>query len=253
MAGLPAQDLVDGIERFGSMSERIAGFRPSARVERVAHRGSPRERRENTLEGFLLAVDHGADAIELDVHCSSDRQVVVFHDFSVAGLTVADSPWGALARLDLGGGARIPRLADVLTALGDRVMVYIELKGDRIEQDVLDIATRHGRRFALHSFDHDAIARVATLAPDVRRGVLLDRGLPDAPAALRDSIARTGATDVWPHWTLVDADLTGLAREYGARVITWTVNTRDVAEAVLKAGVDGICTDDVRLLAPFAS
>jgi glycerophosphoryl diester phosphodiesterase len=228
-----------------------SGSQRATRIERVAHRGSPRERRENTLEGFLLAVEHGADAIELDVHCSSDRQVVVFHDFTAAGLTVANSSWDALARLDLGGGARIPRLADVLIALGDRVMVYIELKGGGIEESVLDIATRHGRRFALHSFDHAAIARVARLAPDVRRGVLLDRGLPDARAALRESIARTGASDVWPHWSLVNAELTGLARQSGARVITWTVNTRDVVETVLNAGVDGICTDDVRLLASY--
>lgn len=235
------------------MRTDTSGFAPGARIERVAHRGSPRERRENTLDGFLLALEHGADALELDVHCSSDREVVVFHDFSVAGLTVADTSWGALAGLDLGGGARIPRLADVLTAIGDRATVYIELKGAGIEQEVLDIAMQHGRRFALHSFDHGAIERVARAAPEVRRGVLLDRDIPNARDALRDSVARTGATDVWPHWSLVDAELTGLARESGARVITWTVNTRDVAESVLRAGVDAICTDDVRLLAQFAS
>lgn len=235
------------------MKERTAGFRPESRVERVAHRGSPRERLENTLDGFLLALEHGADAIELDVHCTSDREVVVFHDFSVAGLPVADTSWKALAGLDLGGGARIPRLADVLTAVGDRAMIYIELKGVRIEEEVLDTARQCGRRFALHSFDHDAIERVARAAPEVRRGILLDRDIPNARDALRDGVARTGATDVWPHWTLVDKELTGLARESGARVITWTVNARDVAEAMLKAGVDGICTDDVRLLKPSES
>ena len=219
------------------------------RIERVAHRGSPRERIENTLDGFLLALEHGADAIELDVHCSSDREVVVFHDFSVAGRSVAQTSWAALAGRDLGGGARIPRLADVLTAVGNRAMVYIELKGERIEHEVLDVATRHGRRFALHSFDHDAVARAGRLAPEVRRGILLDRDLSDARTALRDGIARTGATDVWPHWTLVTEELTGLARASAARVITWTVNTRDVVDVVRKAGVDGICTDDVRLLA----
>ena len=225
--------------------------RPVARIERVGHRGSPRERPENTLEGFLLALDHGADAIELDVHCSSDREVVVFHDFVVAGLTVADTSWQRLSGLDVGGGARMPRLADVLRVVGDRATMYIELKGTGIEMDVLDVAARHGSRFALHSFDHDAIARVARQAPEVRRGVLLDRGLPDALGVLRESVSRTGATEVWPHWTLVDTELTGLAREFGARVITWTVNARDVAEAVVQAGVDGICTDDVRMLARF--
>lgn len=231
------------------MRESRGGSSPGDRFERVAHRGSPRERRENTLEGFLLALEHGADALELDVHCSSDREVVVFHDFSVAGRSVADTTWAVLAALDLGGGARMPRLADVLTAVGDRATVYIELKGAGIEGDVLEVARRHGRRFALHSFDHDAIARVARAAPDVRRGILLDRGLSNPEAVLRESVARTGASDVWPHWSLVDERLTRLARQLGARVITWTVNTRDVAETVLQAGVDGICTDDVRLLA----
>jgi glycerophosphoryl diester phosphodiesterase len=225
-------------------------------VERVAHRGSPRERPENTLEGFLLALERGADAIELDVHCSADREVVVFHDFAVGGLSVAGTSWKELAGIDVGQGARMPRLADVLTAVGDRAMVYVELKGDRIEQDVLDVARRHGRRFALHSFDHDAIARVARVAPEVRRGILLDRG-PSTASETRETVraglARTGATEIWPHWTLVDAELAGLAHQSGARVITWTVNTRDVVDAVLRAGVDGICTDDVRLLGSLTS
>ena len=34
---------------------------------RVAHRGMPRRARENTLAGFALALDAGADGIELDV------------------------------------------------------------------------------------------------------------------------------------------------------------------------------------------
>lgn len=217
-------------------------------VERVAHRGSPRERIENTMEGFLLALDHGANSIELDVHCSADRKVVVFHDFQIHGRAVSELSWRDLSEIDLGGGTAMPLLADVLAAVHDRAMVYIELKGAAIEHEVLDVASRHGALFALHSFDHDAIARAARLAPEVRRGVLLDRGLADPPLALRESLERTQASDVWPHWSLVDEALTGLAHQLGARVITWTVNSRDILESMLRAGVDGICTDDVRSL-----
>lgn len=218
-------------------------------VERVAHRGSPREHVENTLEGFLLALKHGATSVELDVHCSADREVVVFHDHQIQGRAVAEMTWQELSRIDLGGGASMPLLADVLSAIHDRAMVYIELKGAAIEHEVLETASLHGALFALHSFDHQAIARVAELAPEVRRGVLLDRGLSNAERILRDSVQHTGASDVWPHWSLVDDSLTALAHELGARVITWTVNSRDVVDSVLRAGVDGICTDDVRLLA----
>src|SRR5688500_20309591 len=109
--------------------------------------------------------------------------------------------------------------------------------GARVGQTLIVVARPSGCRFALHSFDHDAIARVARLAPDVRRGVLLDRGLSNPQAVLRASVARTGASDVWPHWTLVDPALTGLAREFDARVITWTVNTREAAESDRKSVV----------------
>ena len=204
---------------------------------------------ENTLEGFLLAVENGANSVELDVHCSADGEVVVFHDFHVQGSAVATMTWRELSSIDLGGGATMPRLADVLSALGHRAMVYIELKGAAIEREVLEVTSRYGTLYALHSFDHDAIARVATLAPEVRRGVLLDRGLANAPHVLHESVMHAQASDVWPHWSLVDAALTALAHQLGARVITWTVNTRDVAESVVRAGVDGICTDDVRWLA----
>lgn len=200
------------------------------------------------MEGFLLALERGANSVELDVHCSADREVVVFHDFQIQGRAVSETSWRELSRIDLGGGAAMPLLSDVLAAVHDQAMVYIELKGAAIEREVLEVASRHGALYALHSFDHDAIARAARLAPEVRRGVLLDRGLANAPQTLRESLERTQASDVWPHWSLVDDVLTGLAHQLGARVITWTVNTRDVLDSMLRAGADGICTDDVRLL-----
>lgn len=215
----------------------------------MAHRGSPRERVENTLAGFLLALDHGADALELDVHATADGVVVVHHDDEIHGHLIAKSAWQDVAAFDVGGGARIPRLTDVLQAVGDRAQVYIELKGYRIEDLVVAVAREHGRRFALHSFDHAAMARVAAAAPDIPRGVLLDRDIPRPLEQFRAAVERAGARDVWPHWTLVDAELARLARALGTRLIAWTVNSEDIARDLLTHGVDGICTDDVGLLA----
>ncbi len=171
------------------------------------------------MEGFLLALEHGANSVELDVHCSADREVVVFHDYQVQGRAVSGISWDALSRIDLGGGATMPLLSEVLEVIHDRAMVYIELKGASIEREVLEVASRHGALYGLHSFDHDAIARAARLAPEVRRGVLLDRGLANAPQALRESLELTQASDVWSHWSLVDEALTGLAHQLGTRVI----------------------------------
>jgi glycerophosphoryl diester phosphodiesterase len=229
------------------MPNSLRGVRERT-YERVAHRGSPRERLENTLEGFLLALEHGADAIELDVHATADGEVIVHHDDEVHGHILAKVEWRDLARFDLGEGATIPRLADVLEAVGDRATVYIELKGVDIERPVIDVARAHGQDYALHSFDHAAIERVAGLAPDVPRGILLDRDIAAPHRQLAEAIARTRPRDVWPHWTLVDDALVQAIHDAGARVITWTVNSGRVARELVGLGVDGVCTDDVRLL-----
>ena len=118
-----------------------------ARPKLIGHRGAPRERPENTLPSFLRALELQADGIELDVHCTIDRVVVVHHDIAL-NPDIARGPDGAwlapptpfikdltradLARYDVGrirpgsptasrypdqvpeDGARIPALADIL-------------------------------------------------------------------------------------------------------------------------------------------
>jgi glycerophosphoryl diester phosphodiesterase len=200
------------------------------------------------MPSFLLALRHGADALELDAHATKDGVVVVHHDEAVKQRPIADTTWRELSEIELGGG-HIPRLQDVLDAVGDRATVYIELKGQRIEDRVIDIARKHGHRFALHSFDHDAIARVEKSAPDIPRGILFDRDTPKPLDQLRRAVERTRPRDVWPHWSLVTEQFVKAAHELKTRVIVWTVNSPGTAGILASLGVDGVCTDDVRLLA----
>ena len=46
----------------------------------VAHRGSSETAPENTFPAYELAVAEGADILEIDVHLTADRQLVVIHD-----------------------------------------------------------------------------------------------------------------------------------------------------------------------------
>ena len=48
-------------------------------TEIFAHRGASGYESENTLEAFALAVEQGADGIELDVQLSRDGQMVIIH------------------------------------------------------------------------------------------------------------------------------------------------------------------------------
>lgn len=227
----------------------VGSSRP--RIERIGHRGAPREYPENTLPAFERAIERGADGIELDVHVTADDVPIVHHDPDVPALAgreatraLARMTWDEVRRIELAPGITIPSLQQVLTAIGNRATVYVELKGSNSERATLDVIAASAARCAVHSFDHAAIRRAAQLAPAVRRGILFDAYPNDIDAALRD----TAALDAWPEWTLIDAALVQRVHARGGRVIAWTVNTSNAAEGLIRLGVDGLCGDDVRLL-----
>lgn len=53
------------------------------RVLNMAHQGGEIEAPSDTLFAFKTAVEKGADVLELDVHATSDREIVVLHDATV--------------------------------------------------------------------------------------------------------------------------------------------------------------------------
>jgi glycerophosphoryl diester phosphodiesterase len=226
---------------------------PQDSPARVAHRGAPREHPENTLPAFARALELGADGIELDVHATRDGVVVVHHDAvpratpsdsRLAGRGIAELSFDQLRRFTVASGIGIPTLADVLALVGHSAVVYVELKGANIEREVLAVIQDHTARCAVHSFDHAAVARVGNIAPGVRRGLLFSRHPGDPAAAMRAA----GALDAWPEWPLVDEAFVERVHEIGGEVIAWTVNDRAAVRRLMSIGVDGLCTDDVRLI-----
>lgn len=221
-------------------------------MERIGHRGAKREYPENTIAAFKGAFSRRADAVELDVHATRDGVVVVHHDATLGssfdalnGAAIADADWASIARSSISSNTRIPTLAEVFAIVPPGGSVYVEIKGHGIEQHVAELlAALSGVRCAVHSFDHAAIRRMRELAPAVPRGILLGRYPENVARAMHDVAAR----DVWPEWRLIDEKLVREVHAAGGRVIAWTVNDRDAARDLTGLGVDGLCTDDVRLL-----
>ncbi len=212
-------------------------------MERIAHRGAKREFPENTLSSFRRAFELGADAVELDVHATRDGRIVVHHDptLSKDGLAISELTWPDLEKQADG---RIPLLRSVLESIPASATAYVEIKALGIEQAISETLASVPVRCAVHSFDHATIERMREIAPKIARGVLFDGSL----ATLNDVLARSAARDVWPHWKLVDQALVNRVHARGCRVIAWTVNSREEARRLATLGVDGICSDDVRLL-----
>jgi glycerophosphoryl diester phosphodiesterase len=68
------------------------------RVLNYAHQGGAREAPSSTLFALRQAIERGANALELDVHATADRELVVCHDATVDRTTNAS---GAIASMTL--------------------------------------------------------------------------------------------------------------------------------------------------------
>lgn len=220
--------------------------------EIIAHRGTPRDRRENTLAGFRTALEQRADAFELDVHATRDGVVVVHHDptlgagvepAALAGTAIANMDAAILAtvRLQPGPDGRrepVPTLREVLDLAAGRATAYVEIKGKGIEPLVLaELADAFD--VAVHGFDHRVSRRVAAAEGAPPTGILVYSYLLDPVHALREA----GARDYWCWWEFIDQSLVDRVQAAGGRVVAWTVNDPAAARDLAALGVDGLCTD----------
>ena len=67
----------------------------------IGHRGAAGEAPENTLASFALALEQGAEGIELDVHITKDGEIVVCHDATLDRTTngsglICDHSWSEI-------------------------------------------------------------------------------------------------------------------------------------------------------------
>jgi glycerophosphoryl diester phosphodiesterase len=205
----------------------------------------PRLAVENTLPSFALALEAGADGLELDVHATRDGVVVIHHDPALRdGTVIAESTFADLRRHAVAPGVVVPTLTELCELVDGRAELCVEIKGVVIEQLVLAALAGYDGPLAIHSFDHALIQRVRALDSQVRLGILLEDSMDDVARQMEVA----GASDVWPQWPLVSAESVGVVHAAGGRVIVWTVNDTRNAQSLAAMGVDALCGDDVNLL-----
>lgn len=224
----------------------------------IAHRGASGRAPENTHAAFAAALALGAEAIELDVQLSADGELVVIHDETLDRTTDGQGPVGdrsaaELMRLDAGSwfgaefrGERIPRLADVLTQLRDRVTLNVEIKSARdlgvIEPKLaaLVAAERATEWVVFSSFHAQGVRNMRAAAPWARLGVLCDQD--PLPGGLELAI-EIGAELLSPGRRWVDGRVVAAAHARGLAVWVWTVNEPGEIRRLIALGVDAIFSD----------
>jgi glycerophosphoryl diester phosphodiesterase len=226
----------------------------------LAHRGASASAPENTLAAFALAMEQGADGIELDVTRCATGEVVVIHDATVDRTTdgsgaVTALPLETLRALDAGAwfgpswsGERIPLLDEVFELVGGRLRINIEIKregsGAGLEEQLAAQVRRHALQHdvIISSFSPRALRRIRHFAPELPRALLTA-----LPAPLELTLA--WATPLiepralHPHHGMVSATMIRKAHHRGLRVNVWTVNDPAAMRRMIALEVDGIITD----------
>lgn len=238
----------------------------------IAHRGGGRLAPEETLPAFDNAAALGADVLELDIHSTSDGELVCLHDDTVDRTTdgsgkVHDLTLSELRALDAGyhfspdGGASfpwrgmgvtVPSLREVLRA-HPKAWVSIEIKQstpDIVDPllALLDEEQAAGRVVVVSFFD-EIVQEVRQKRPEILTGMALGEMLTLYAATDETEASYQPPTRiVQPPSNVVTADLVARANRLGLRLHAWTVNDRPEMEALLDLGVHGVMTDDPALL-----
>lgn len=207
------------------------------------------------MEAFAHAVSLGYRYLETDVHVTNDGVLVAFHDADLERLagtpgSIAERTWDDVGSIDLGGGATIPRLDDLLSAFPD-IRFNIDPKVDAAVAPLGDVIEAHRAvdRVGIGAFDD---ARIAALQERFGPGLCTSPGpielLGYLAAPSDDAFASHGCLQIPPVFGdfSLTADLVDSAHTLGLQVHVWTINEVDEMHRLLDMGVDAIMTDRVR-------
>jgi glycerophosphoryl diester phosphodiesterase len=223
-------------------------LRGAGGVMRVGHRGAAGLAPESSLEAIEAAAACGADVVELEV---------------LPGLVVAHGP-------EVPPDAPLLDEALALAAsLG--LAVPLEVKHLGLAADVVGALRRHDllERSFVSSYSlpilgafaaaEPALPRAFTY-PEDRLGVTGSRLLRPAvrpvlvglravlPLRLPRWLRLSGARAATLNWAVVTPAAVEACHRLGVAVFVWTVNERALATTLVESGIDGIISDDPRIV-----
>lgn len=217
-------------------------------------------------------MEAGADRLELDVHCSSDGHIVVFHDDDLDRTTSGHGPirtqtLAGLKNLDAGHhfvdehgehpyrgrGVRIPTLAEVFEAFpGVPLNIEVKQHGAEVVAAFFAEVDRHGARERVLAAAYEAsiMEALRAAAPDVPSSLSSEEVAVFVGRCFSDSLdgyqAPGRALQVPPTHEgieIVTPTFVRAAHDFGMEVHVWTINDEDEMERLLDLGVDGLMSD----------
>jgi glycerophosphoryl diester phosphodiesterase len=249
-------------------------------VLNIGHRGASAYAPEHTFAAYDLALEQGADYIEIDLQMTADGVLVALHDKTLN--RTADAPEGVPERYCRGlvskktleqikmcdagswfspeyAGEQIPTLEEIFQRYGTSVNYYIETKNPEaapsMEEELLRLMGEYGLlepaaenwQVLIQSFSAESLMKIHELEPSLPLIQLYWAGTSKSIQRDLEAVSEY-AVGIGPYKRDVDAALVEAAHEHCLAVHPYTVNTVEEMEALIALGVDGMFTNNPDLL-----
>jgi glycerophosphoryl diester phosphodiesterase len=227
-----------------------------------AHRGGASQAPENTMAAFEDAVRLGYQYLETDVHTTADGKLVAFHDNDLQRMCnihshINEMTWSDLQHVRVDGVEPIPLLEELLTAFPN-AKINIDCKSNSSVNPLIQILKVHNclDRVCIGSFSDRRLATLrsefgsalcTSLGPrQVARLLVASRTRTRLANRLRGLVAQIPVRQFGLH--LTSSKMIKAANELGIPIHVWTIDSVDEMNQLLDEGIDGIMTDNTRLL-----
>jgi len=232
-------------------------------IIRIAHRGASGygHAPENTLAAFRKAIEIGVDAVECDVQCTKDGQVVVIHDSTLNRTTdkrgvIQKLTLDEVKEADAGSsfdpifkGERIPTLREVLEVAKGKVTAVVEIKQENISDKVIKEIESMGsvEESVLISFHASALKDAQEINPSIPRALLIGGSKwvkrVSVAVELVQKAFEVGANTLDLSSKIITPGLVQKSHRREVDVWAWTVDDEEEMKELVSMGVDGITSN----------
>jgi glycerophosphoryl diester phosphodiesterase len=227
----------------------------------ISHRGDRLQANENTILACELAVQQGANALEIDIRETGSGDVVLLHDNSLQRIFNKPGYVGQTALSELRTFPFVPHATqrtsyiDTLDDLFDRFKNTVPINLDAKTIHFFDfkfadkiIATIRNHNLWdtvwISCFNPFLLQILKLKNRRIRTGYLFQR-----TTWMHTMYDLVTFADAWhPHYRVLTEDLITKSIKHGKELYIWTVNEVDIIQEVLRYPVHGIITDRPLLL-----
>jgi glycerophosphoryl diester phosphodiesterase len=223
----------------------------SAQTKVIAHRGywDCEGSAQNSIASLQKAQELKIYGSEFDVYMTSDGVLVVNHDDKIEGFKIEDTPYGQLKDLRLKNGEKLSTLETYLQQgkKDKKTMLILELKShstkekeDKASAAVVKMVKKTGvkKHTEYISFSLNICKELVRLDPKAEVAYLNGDMTPQALKALK-------IPGIDYHFDVIQKNKNWIeeAHKLKMKVNVWTINSEEVMQEMIAAGVDYITTD----------